>query len=200
MTQTPRIILYTVPHTGTNFVASFFKHLGLESPDHWFRYHTARCHPDNLHKSAFRITGVRALEAEKLIVTARDPYLSAIRWIGDSDYEEDSGDRRTPQQMAWSWGHMFDVLKKRDDYFIVDIGCRQSDRLELLREAADYMEIDYNMADIESFAEAWKPQNSSDTGPKQAYLRDGTLPDGDWHYLDDAVAWYKSLPTNDFDK
>jgi hypothetical protein len=74
---------------------------------------------------------------------------------------------------------------------------------------------------IVEYANNWKPLNVTDNPDKQRYLEEGILPETqvvnihrklvprretventltkeiDWSAFDDAVAWYKSLPTND---
>lgn len=109
------------------------------------------------------------------------------------------------------------------DAFIVDVGCREADRVEHLCDFARHVgkDPDDYMDAIVEYANAWKPLNVTDNPIKQAYLKDGTLPETqvlnikrklvprretvettltkkiNWAAFDDAIAWYKSLPTND---
>lgn len=187
--------LFTVPHTGTNFVIKFFE--AANSPlkvQKDSRRHAPRINPESLDKSPTHAKAVRnAKAAPSLIVTARDPYLSAIRWIKPPS--------RSVFEMSFAWGHFFDVLESRNgNYFIIDIGCREADRVQHLCDAAEYIGADYDINELTQFAKDWKPENSSDTGAKKDYLANGQLPDpryGTWDMLDEAVAWYANLKTND---
>jgi hypothetical protein len=187
------IVLHTVPHTGTHFVESAFEAVGLERGKDFCRAHAPRVHKKALYPSHANQL-YTALTAKKLVVTARDPYLSAIRWVTTAP-------NKTVLQMSFAWDHFFDTLSRRE-YFIVDIGCREQDRFDHLCNLVSYLDVDYRIDDVKKFAEAWKPEYSSNTGAKQRYLKTGELPNsnlGKWSLLDDTVAWYKRLPTNDFE-
>ena len=187
-----RIYLHTVPHTGTHFVMKAFTNVfKLEKCKDWYRTHTPRAMPGHLKVHEQEMID-SALRAPIVVVTARDPYLSAIRWLGRPG--------RTVQDMGWAWQHFFKVLEKRQP-FIVDIGCREADRFKHLCDLGDYLGVEYNIKDVQEFANAWKPEYSSDTGAKKSYLQTGVLPHprkGSWNLLDEAVEWYKNLNTNDY--
>jgi hypothetical protein len=163
----------------------------LEKCKDWHRTHTPRALPGHLQPNEQEMIGA-ALRAPIVVVTARDPYLSAIRWINRPG--------RTVEDMGWAWQHFFKVLEKRQP-FVVDIGCRETDRVKHLCDLGDYLEVQYDAKDVQNFANAWKPENSINTGAKQAYLTTGTLPHprkGSWDLLDGSVEWYKNLSTNDY--
>jgi len=162
----------------------------LDKDVHWGRSHAPRLAPQAL-RPAQKQQIQTALDARKLVVTARDPYLSAIRWISLTS--------NTVQDMYYAWNYFFDVLDKKE-YFIVDIGCREQDRAQHICDLAQFINVEYDMERVEDFALAWKPEYSSNTSAKQSYLGSGNLPPaktGTWSMLDDAVKWYANLKTND---
>lgn len=200
-----RITVYTVPHTGTHFATKFLDTLGIErsrqykpfplsSKTHWWRCHAAQgpsgdCAEHDVADSAI-------IPAAKLVVTARDPYLSAIRYFGPG--------RRPMAKLKYRWDTFLSVLEERKKpYFILDIGCREKDRYQHLLDLAEYTGVSYDEDVVRKYADSWKPENATDTSAKAAYLANGVLPelecDGTWSMLDDAVAWYKTLPTNDYE-
>ena len=109
------------------------------------------------------------------------------------------------------------------DAFILDMGCREEDRVEHLCDFVRHIgkDPDEYMDDILEYADGWKPLNTSNSVEKRKYLELGQLPETqilnihrklvprretvettltkkiDWTAFDNAVAWYKSLPTND---
>lgn len=187
-----RIHLYTVPHTGTHFVMKAFADVfNLEECKDWCRTHTPRAIPGRLQLHEQKMID-SALQAPIVVVTARNPYLSAIRWINRPG--------RTVEDIGWAWQHFFKVLENRK-LFVVDVGCREADRFKHLCDLGDYLSVQYSTKDVQEFANAWKPEHSSNTGAKKTYLQTGTLPHprkGSWEVLDDAASWYKNLSTNDY--
>lgn len=206
-----RITLYTIPHTGTHFASKFFNTLGIaelkevdplnrnrgvlrpimQEHNHWWRCHAAQGPSGD--DAAFARS--MFISAKKLVVTARDPYLSAIRYF--------SPGRRPMSKLLHRWNRFLHVLENaKYPYFVLDIGCREKDRYAHLLDLAEFLDIPYEKSVVEEYASNWKPENASNTGAKQKYLQTGTLPnlecDGSWNMLDEAVEWYKSLPTNDF--
>lgn len=192
MSTTP--VLYTVPHTGTNFVAKFLDEIGLDPGNDFWRIHAYRI-PDDEVSAGQLMMEQKVLDADKAIVTARDPYLSAIRYFHQSS-------RANLIHLNWSWGRFFNVINSRD-YYLVDIGCRKEDRLEMMNGLLSYLGYECDADIVEKFVSEWKPENSSDSKAKQDYLENGTLPalnaSETWDLLSDAVEWYKDLPLNDFE-
>jgi hypothetical protein len=128
--------------------------------------------------------------SHKCIVTARDPYLCAIRFLHNG---------QTVEECASHW-NIF--LNTYEDFspFILDVGTREGDRLEHLYETANFIDEcpDKYEKDIREYADAWIPVKGSNSEMKQQYLEYGTLPaNHSWQLLDEAVEWYRSLPTND---
>jgi len=196
------ITLHTVPHTGTHFVTKIFTDVfGLTQKTDWNRVHATWVAPSQLRPPELVMIQT-AMEAEKLIVTARDPYLSAIRWIGKKNqYRGGRPLNRGVDEMYNSWNHFFDVLSKKE-YFIVDIGCREKDRVQHISNLVDFLDIEVDIGLVKDFASTWKPEYTSDSNEKQTYLNSSVLPvanKGSWDMLDDAVKWYASLDTNDYD-
>lgn len=140
--------------------------------------------------------GTTWLPGIPLLITVRDPYLSAIRFIYAG---------QSIESCAEMWNESIDALPFVD-HFLFDIGCREEDRMA---HTADMLEFCQRTMtpEVEKYISAWKPVNSSEEYNrgiesakdfKSNYLKDGTLPDGyDWSLFDNAVAWYKGLPTND---
>ena len=178
-------ILATVPHTGTVFAEGMLRTVGQVGSAvkqwHW--------KADSL-----------ALPSEpRVLVTARDPYLSVIRFLYSGE----------PFESACSIWNTFLECKDFVDHFVLDVGCRKEDRFDHLCAALDFCEVDYSAYTdaLVSYADEWKPANTSEEYAgdqsrkhfRTEYLETGKLPDGyDWDKLDAAVAWYKSLPTNDY--
>ena len=186
------IVIYTVPHTGTNFAGKFLTEIGIEKDTGWWRLHASRIHPDEM-TGGQRFMEDIARDIPFLVGTARDPYLTTISYFGRSRHANIS-------LSQWSFLNFFNMIESRD-HFILDIGCREADRYEHLCDLADYLKVTYDADVVKAFAERWEPENVSDNHAKDAYIADGTLPrpgaGESWDLLNDAVEWYKSLLTND---
>lgn len=186
------IVVYTVPHTGTNFTGKFLEEIGIESGEGWWRSHSPRIHPDDM-SGGQRFMEDIVRDIPFLVGTARDPYLTAISYFGRSRHANIS-------LVQWSFQNYFNMIQSRD-HFILDIGCREADRYEHLCELTDYLKVTHNNDVVKAFAERWEPENASENPAKDAYLADGTLPrpgaGESWDLLDEAVEWYKKLSTND---
>lgn len=170
--------LMTVPYTGATFALDLFMAAGtMPKHYHWRGSNT-------------RLPGI------PLIITVRDPYLSAIRFIY-------SGQPIEP--CAEMWNECIDALPFVDN-FLFDIGCREEDRMTHAANMFEFCQLTMT-PEIEQYVNSWTPANSSEQYTcgdlrakdfKANYLKDGTLPDGyDWSLFDNAVAWYKGLSTND---
>lgn len=201
--------LLTVTHTGTHFAIAFLELLGIP--------HNAGKNYTHIHASPELDSHMKErfeeLIGTKCIVTARDPILSGLRYIHN---------RAPVTQIAGCWNVFLEVLPWMDA-FVLDVGCRESDRVEHLCDFARHVgkDPDEYMDAIVEYAEAWKPLNVTHNVEKRRYLEQGILPkeqvinihrklvprretvettltkEIDWSAFDDAVAWYKSLPTND---
>jgi len=91
------------------------------------------------------------------------------------------------------WDRFFRVLPTLN-YHIIDIGCEMPNRYEHLCDVADFLKVDYNSQKVKDFADAWKPENASNSIAKRKYLETRELPEGyDWSLLDEAVEWYTNL-------
>ncbi len=205
----PELSLLTVTHTGTNFAIAFLELLGIP--------HNAGRNYTHIHASPELSPSMekryKELVGTKCIVTARDPLLSGIRYIHNG---------AKVSQIAGCWEVFLEILPWMDA-FILDVGCREEDRVEHLCDLARHVGKDPEeyMDAIVEYADNWKPLNVTDNEDKQRYLESGVLPEKqvihihrklvprretvettltkkiDWAAFDDAVAWYKSLPTND---
>ena len=178
--------LMTVPHTGANFAVGLLSHLDLQyqkyNITHW------KTRPSMLPPEP------------KLLITARDPYLVALRYISKGNPIEHA---------ALSFDNCIANLYNVD-YHILDIGCRKEDRLEHVNSIAKFLDTTPDIG-THKFVEAWTPVNTTEEqilrgrvaggteNDKARYLENGVLPkDHDWSILDNAVDWYKSLSTNDY--
>jgi hypothetical protein len=184
-----KVGIYTVPHTGTNFVMRYLDCLGL--------YPEAVSAPRNYHQrhAGYTIKDWDSFSKLKCIVTARDPYLSAIRFLRDDK-------PNAVEQCAEHWNVFFDTYRTLD-HFIVDLAIRDEERLEHLIQAAEFVGIDttQHIDNIEGYADSWQPANSRNSGMKTRYIETGELPEGhNWSLLDDAVNWYAALPTNNYEQ
>ena len=218
-----KLALFTVPHTGTHFAIGFMKELGIEHgrrtpldcpdprPSGFFHCHAPGCSIEEWNNG----NRETIFSSTKCLVTARDPYLTGIRYIHNN---------QPAYLIVRHWNSFLQSLDMLPEYFVLDVGCRKEDRIQHLRDAAKFLGKDtsrYESA-IEEYANKWIPLNVTNNGIKQAYLKTGELPkiqerklsrDGskilpkgefiqttleiDWSEFDGAVAWYKSLPTND---
>ena len=196
------VILYTVPHTGTNFVGKFLNTLRI--PENKLRYGLGptntsysgyiRIHATQLDDiaivSQYHLAQLRLLTSSKpTIITARDPYLSAIRYIKP-------GEHRKMSLLKKRWDRFFKTIPTLNHH-IIDIGIQEENRYTHLCDAADFLKVKYSEQKIKTFADAWKPENETTSDAKTKYIETGKLPEFyDWSLLDEAVAWYRNLPTN----
>ena len=204
-----KLSLLTVTHTGTHFAIAFLELLDIphNAGRNYTHHHAA---PDLTPSMVERYENMMNT---KCIVTARDPILSGLRYIHNS---------APVTQIAGCWDVFLEVLPWMDA-FVLDVGCRESDRVQHLCDCARHVgkDPDDYMDAIVEYANNWKPLNVTDNPDKQRYLEEGILPETqvvnihrklvprretventltkeiDWSAFDDAVAWYKSLPTND---
>lgn len=189
------ISLVTVPHTGTHFAIELLKTVGLEhrSGSKGIKHNTTFnfFHVHWPHDIMVDWTeAVRnKVHTDKVIITARDPILTGIRYIS-------SGKPITEIAKHWN---AFLEYEADFDYFALDVGCLEEKRYEHVCNALRYIEVDPVpfADDLKAYADAWTPLNSKDSDIKQHYLKTEELPDGhNWSIFDEAVAWYKNLPTN----
>lgn len=181
--------MITVPHTGTHFAIKFLEILDLP-------HNVGKGINYNHHHAIPEITPHMKLLYEtcigtKCIVTARDPILNAIRYMTNG---------QPLTQASNTWKVFLEILPWMNDVFVLDIGCREEDRADHLYDLARFIDKNPNeyMDSIKSYANDWKPLNTSDSPEKSRYIEYGELPKGvDWSAFDEAVEWYKSLPTND---
>ena len=180
--RVPKAILLTVPYTGTHFAKSLFEKVGVFStydmPNaHWL--------DGNIREQWDKII------QRKLVITARDPYLTAIRSIK-------TGHETPIEFIAESWATCFEAMQQAD-HFILDIGCKKENRLNHVLELINFVGIDLGTyrEDVTSYVDAWLPENESHSEHKVRYLETGELPSRyDWSLLDPAVNWYKALTIN----
>jgi hypothetical protein len=126
----------------------------------------------------------------KVLITARDPYLSAIRSIK-------TGQENPVAFIADAWNVCFTAMDEMN-YFIFDIGCSKQVRLNHAQDAIKFIGIDVDLDRIDNYIDNWTPENVSVSEHKTKYLETGKLPSGyDWTILDAAVNWYKALTTHE---
>lgn len=126
----------------------------------------------------------------KCIIMARDPYLSAIRFLHNGQTVEDCAK------------HWNSFLKSYTDlnYIILNLDVKKEDRLEHLCQIAEFIGKWPNKyeSEIRKYADAWLPVKGTSSVIKQRYVESGILPTNhNWKLLDDAVVWYKALHTQE---
>lgn len=181
--RTPNAILLTVPYTGTHFTRTLLQIAGaMPFPQSYSYVPHAHWLDENVAEDWAKIVQT------KILITARDPYLSAIRAISTS--QENPVDF-----IADSWAVCFTCMNETD-HFVFDIGGPKEKRLAHARDAINFIgakEIDR----IDDYIARWEPANESFNDHKSEYLKTGKLPSGyDWTVLDTAVNWYKALTTH----
>jgi hypothetical protein len=182
--RTPEAILLTVPYTGTHFTRMLLELVDARAQLFGKAYvPTAHWLDENIAEDWDKIMQT------KVLVTARDPYLSAIRSIK-------TGQENPVAFIADAWDVCFTAMDKMN-YFIFDIGCAKQDRLSHAQNAIKFISIDLDLGQIDDYIDDWTPENESVSEHKTKYLETGELPEGyDWSMLDSAVDWYKLLTTH----
>jgi hypothetical protein len=188
--RTPDAILLTVPHSGTTFTRTLLRKAYILSDPH------AKAYVPDAHWLDEIVTETwDKIVQTKLIITARDPYLSAIRSIKTKQ-------ENPIELIADAWDVCFKAMKesKESNYFVFDIECQEEDRLKHALDVIRFVGIVDAIQcrqDIIPYVEKWLPVNESHSEYKTNYLELGKLPNGyDWNLLDNAVEWYKSLTTH----
>lgn len=185
--RTPEAVLLTAPYSGTNFTLKLLATAGS------FQNHTRETYIPQAHwLDTNCIDDWNKIVQTKAIITARDPFLSAIRSIKVN--QEDP-----VKFIADSWAAAFKGMEELD-FVILDIGCREAERLENALNVLRFAGIDVEkyMDSIIPYVDAWMPENESHSEHKTNYLKSGKLPDGyDWNLLYDAAIWYNKLLTNE---
>lgn len=179
--------VFTVIHTGTNFIQTFFNELGFE-----WKFYRLHSPPTVVLDGVIR----DKLNSGPVVVTARDPYLSAFHYLSLYNNAE-----KGIKELDLQWNMFLNILPTIN-YYVVDVDCTQENRHSQLSGAIQH--IGYNPADFEpkikDYASNWKPLNSTKNKMKLEYFETGKLPKGhDWSVLDEAVDWYKNLPTNSYE-
>lgn len=182
--RTPEAILLTVPYTGTHFTQILLELVDARAQLFGKAYvPTAHWLDENIAEDWDKIMQT------KVLVTARDPYLSAIRSIK-------TGQENPVAFIADAWNVCFTAMDEMN-YFIFDIGCSKQARLSLAQDAIKFIGIDMEPGRIDSYIDNWAPENESVSEHKTKYLKTGALPNGyEWNKLDKAVEWYKALTNN----
>lgn len=184
--RTPEAVLLTVPFTGTHFVQGLLQTVSA-SGDPSSRTYV----PDQHWTDSLTSLEWNKVKQTKVLITARNPYLSALRNIKIR--------LENPiEAKAAEWKTCINSLPELD-YFIIDIGCPKENRLEHALNAFRFIGTnpEQYMHLIVPYVENWIPQNESTSIYKTKYLETGELPEGyDWNLLNEAVEWYNKLLTN----
>jgi len=180
------ITLFTVPHTGTTFAVMLFR--AVQFKKNAYRHVHALPQPFT-DERMLNVYNEFVYSNKPLLVTARDPYLSAIRFVTHGNPIE---------HVARHWDTFLDTIESKK-HATIDIGCRTNDRYDMLCDALDFGNIAYNKEIVKQYSDAWTPVSKIDTDAKLKYIETGQLPAGhNWEALDRAVDWYKNLPTNSY--
>lgn len=184
--RTPDAVLLTVPYTGTHFTRILLEVAGAMS------HPRSKVYVPHAHWLDANVTeDWTKIMQTKVLVTARDPYLSAIRSIK-------TGQEDPIEFIANAWELCFTGMNEMD-YFVFDIGSPSAARrLAHAQDAMNFIGIDDEMLSrIDDYVERWEPANESFNVQKDEYLNTGNLPEGyDWSLLDNAKAWYRALTTH----
>ena len=170
--RVPNAILLTVPFTGTHFTQTVLtemtrSHGWYIASAHWL---------DEVVANEWN-----KIVRRKIIVTSRNPYLSAIRSIKAYGSIDDSVNQ---------WNCMLDKLPQLN-YFVFNVECEERHRERHLSDLAAFLGISNNMKI------KWIPENVSTSAIKEKYTATQELPEGhDWDKLNDAISWHKTLTTN----
>ena len=97
----------------------------------------------------------------KVLFTARDPYLGGIRVSGIMENVKSS--QENVDKLAKEWNHFINLkLTPKQEYRILDIGCRKSDRYKHLCEITNFLGIDPDKwPDLRKYADEWAPVNTT---------------------------------------
>ena len=197
----PIFYLYflTIRHTGTHFGFNFLKNIGKNSGTDYFHLHINENVDGRLEKYAgYWNPDFAGFLKSKVLFTARDPYLGGIRVSGIMENVKSS--QENVDKLAKEWNHFINLkLIPKQEYRILDIGCRESDRYKHLCEITNFLGIDPDKwPDLRKYADEWAPVNTTNNKYKDHYLATGELPSKiDYSGLKPAYEWYANLKTND---
>jgi len=181
------LFLLTVKHTGTHFAFNFLTNLGMAIGSQYSHLHVTDYLPKK--RKYERILN------SKVLLTARDPRLGALRVAGQMQNIQSS--QQNVNVLATSWGVFLDLLPKINHH-IIDIGCVPEQRHSHINSAIEFLGRK-PLPDLNKFVDSWTPANVNKENKeyKITYLETGDLPPKiDFTGLDRAYEWYKSLPTN----
>jgi len=189
-------IIFTVPHSGTQFTRQLFDEFGFtrwnvnkerirvitETAPFYYMQHTGRWLgqqiPDYEQK----------LQELKVITTVRHPHKVLRSFLRRG---------RTFKENIRAWKSLFEWLP-RTDHYIFDIGCRENERLSQMLGILTHIGANtpkYRKITAR-YVDNWRPLNVTDGSRiknHNIHIDDSML-----KQLDFAVEWYESLPTNDF--
>jgi len=130
------ITVYSVPHTGTRFVQSFYKHCGIKTS----RRHVGYPIPQH--------------DDDKRVIPVRNPYECYLSWQylhPDRDLE-----------FVALWGRL--MWRSQEGAFFFPLDIEPEDRNEMLMKAREYDDNHItNFELIETFQ--WNPENESSRDP-----------------------------------
>ena len=130
-------IIYSVPHTGTRFVQSFFTHCGIK---------TSRRHVG--HKLIGK--GQTEVPDGPRIIPVRNPYDCYMSW----HYLHPE---KSLVDFVGLWGKL--VWRSREGAFFFPLDIEEEHREQLMQEAPSYVGC-YNDISCKTFS--WRPVNKSD--------------------------------------
>lgn len=197
----PIFYLYflTVRHTGTHFGFNFLTNIGKKSGTHYFHLHLNENIDGRLEKYAgYWNPDFAGFLKSRVLFTARDPYLGAIRVAGVMENVKSS--QANVDQLVREWNCFINLdLMPKQEHRILDIGCREADRYKHLCEITEFLGIDPNQyPDLKKFADEWMPVNITVSEHKARYIETGELSSKiDFSGLEPAYEWYANLKTND---
>lgn len=189
-----RVILYTVPGTGTRFTKLFLIDvLNYKDED----MQLAHCMSPMFEEKYPTVTAGKAV----VVSTLRDPYLSSLSRphgritmnphnLGHGQVSESGKKRSNLQWTAFiaNWDKL-----QADGHDVVFMNVDETDpakRRTILENIAAHCEATYNQGAFDSFLAAWEPVGKSKmTAHKEEYLDSGTLNGEVPDWLDTVVSW-----------
>ena len=187
-----KVLIETIPHTGTRFIARLFRQLGFVEVE---LDEMQKPSTENVYTIKHFPKTDRFLPGEtaQRITMLRDPCLVAISHMQGYLFQT-------------SFGMDIEQLTQRYDFFIrraarrkyvyVDIDCPVEKRESHLVAALKQLNLynDSYRSTIKQYAEQWIPVGKHDNSWKRLYLKTGELPECIRYCdLQRAIAWHEKL-------
>lgn len=193
-----KILLLSVPHTGTIFVRDYLMqilHLPFIADANNFISEKRNAVAQTMHttgpqlKANKTVNGVAeyAIDNCNVIIPFRHPMDNAISCIGR--------DHPNLEFCATNWSILFEMYPLYN-VFWVDIDAPKENRRNMMEQLNGFVGCYPISADaFDKYVDDWAPVNNlTKANPiKKAYVENGTLPKGfDYSVMDEAVVWHST--------